>query len=197
MTHKFQITAGLTTNDSRVMMDGKELEGVTRVAFDLTAGAITELSLTIYGEIAVDGEFRPEARVDVRQVSQGWDVATLAERAIRDFRWIEPVGVITPEILPSTLDREHCKQAIIDAINSALLRCAVNAAVNDHAREEIEAVILALGRKAAATSPIADAVGELVLLVRSMIDGDPTEAVADSGETVLDAWRHRAKRLLG
>lgn len=33
-------------------------------------------------------------------------------------------------------------------------------------------------------------------LVKTLIENDPTEPVADNGATVLDVWRERAKRVL-
>lgn len=34
-------------------------------------------------------------------------------------------------------------------------------------------------------------------LVKTLIENDPNEPIADNGATVLDLWRHRAKLLLG
>ena len=38
---------------------------------------------------------------------------------------------------------------------------------------------------------------KLERLVQTLVDNDPDEQIADSGEVVLDLWRHEAKIALG
>ena len=38
--------------------------------------------------------------------------------------------------------------------------------------------------------------GRLRELVKVLLDNDPAEPIADNGGTVLDGWRHDARRLL-
>ena len=41
-----------------------------------------------------------------------------------------------------------------------------------------------------------DQISRLTKLVQVLIDNDPDEPIADSGETVLDLWRHNARAAL-
>lgn len=66
-THTFKIIAPLNTNEASVLMDGKPLEGVTRVSLELSANDLTRLSLDIIGYVEVEGEFREDAILSVRQ----------------------------------------------------------------------------------------------------------------------------------
>lgn len=56
--HTFKIHAPLNTNNAFVEMDGKRLEGITRVEFALAAGQIVEVKLTVFGYVDITGEFR-------------------------------------------------------------------------------------------------------------------------------------------
>ena len=47
----------------------------------------------------------------------------------------------------------------------------------------------AMARAAIAAMPIRD----LVELLQTLIDNDPSEPISDAGHTVLDGWRARAK----
>lgn len=58
MTHNFKVHAPLAPNGAFVEMDGKRLEGVTRVEFSLAVEQLTEVKLTIHGYIDMTGEFK-------------------------------------------------------------------------------------------------------------------------------------------
>lgn len=64
----------------------------------------------------------------------------------------------------------------------------------DKAREERDA---AERRSEAHWKPrleaAADQISRLTQLVQVLIDNDPDEPIADSGETVIDLWRHNAR----
>lgn len=66
-THQFRIKASLDSRESVVELDGKPLEGVVRVSFDLSANDITTLKLEIVGEVIVDGVFEETAVLSVTQ----------------------------------------------------------------------------------------------------------------------------------
>lgn len=65
--HIFKLKVGVTTNDCKVELDGKELTGVTRVSFELNANSLTTIKLEIMGEILMEGEFRESAILHVEQ----------------------------------------------------------------------------------------------------------------------------------
>lgn len=67
--HTFKIKAGLTAARSKVELDGRELKGVIRVAFELSAGGMTTLKLDIVGEVMIEGEFRESAILLVDQAA--------------------------------------------------------------------------------------------------------------------------------
>jgi hypothetical protein len=69
MDHSFKIKVGVSPNDCVVEMDGKPLQGVTRVSFDLAAKKLTILKLEIMGEVLVEGEFRESAILQVAQIN--------------------------------------------------------------------------------------------------------------------------------
>lgn len=56
-TNRFKIIAGLDPADSKVELNGVELQGVTRVSFDLTGESPGHLKLEIVGEVVVEGEY--------------------------------------------------------------------------------------------------------------------------------------------
>lgn len=65
--HKFKINASLNPSEAFVEMDGVRLHGVRSVSFSLEAGRPTELTLRIFGEVLVEGQFRPDDIVNVRR----------------------------------------------------------------------------------------------------------------------------------
>lgn len=56
--HHFKIHAPLNSNEAFVEIDGKRLEGVTRIEFALAAQQIVEVKLTVFGYVDITGEFR-------------------------------------------------------------------------------------------------------------------------------------------
>jgi hypothetical protein len=58
MTHNFKIHAPLTPSGAFVEMDGKRLEGVTRVEFSMAVDQLMEVKLTIRGYLDMTGEFK-------------------------------------------------------------------------------------------------------------------------------------------
>ncbi len=67
MINKFKIKVGRDTSSCSIEMNGQRLEGVVRASFDLSAGRTTTLTLEIYGEIEVDGEFQENLVVNVHE----------------------------------------------------------------------------------------------------------------------------------
>ena len=67
--HTFKIKAGIDARDSSIEIDGRPLEGVRRVVFELAAGELTTLKLEVMGEVVVDGEFRESAILSVEQTN--------------------------------------------------------------------------------------------------------------------------------
>lgn len=57
MTHNFKIHAPLHSDKASVEMDGKRLEGVTRVEFSLGVDQMVEVKLTILGYVDITSEF--------------------------------------------------------------------------------------------------------------------------------------------
>lgn len=56
-TNRFKIIAGLNPSDSKVELNGVELQGVTRVSFDMRATTTGHVRLEIMGEMIVEGEY--------------------------------------------------------------------------------------------------------------------------------------------
>jgi hypothetical protein len=54
--HTFKIHAPMNPRATTVEVDGKPLEGVTRIEFSIAAEKVTEIKLTILGCIEVAGE---------------------------------------------------------------------------------------------------------------------------------------------
>lgn len=67
MDHKFKITAGPTSNDCYIEMDGAPLKGVKRVSFELAANKLTILKLEIIGFVEVEGEFQDKPLLQISQ----------------------------------------------------------------------------------------------------------------------------------
>lgn len=66
--NNFRIVVGERLHDCTVEMNGLPLKGVCRISFDLNADqTATMLHLEIMGEIFVEGEFRDDAILQVRQ----------------------------------------------------------------------------------------------------------------------------------
>ncbi|MER9056420.1 hypothetical protein [Mesorhizobium sp. M0910] len=66
--NKFKIVVGKEPHTCSVEMNGLPVEGICRVSFDLSSGQKgTMLHLEIMGEILVEGEFRDDAILQVRQ----------------------------------------------------------------------------------------------------------------------------------
>lgn len=55
--HTFKIKTGIGAFDTEVEMDGKPMNGLTRLSFEIRAGSPTALKLEIFGEVLVDGVF--------------------------------------------------------------------------------------------------------------------------------------------
>ena len=68
-THKFEIKAPVNSMEASITLDGKPLDGVVRVSFDLNAEGPTILKLEIIGEVIVDGEFRESAILQMAQAN--------------------------------------------------------------------------------------------------------------------------------
>lgn len=84
--HKFLIKAPLTPYGASVEFDGEPLPGVTGISFALTGGEMTEVTLTLYGEVFVEGEFRPKELAQIKR--QDLHPATLRYRIRDAFRKI-------------------------------------------------------------------------------------------------------------
>lgn len=156
-THRFLVKAGINANDCQIIMDDRELEGVTRVSFELSAdgGPQTIMRLDILGEVTIEGEFQESALFKVGQ-------------------------------------------PISDAMTEARERLEIRARSQlNKVAGELGAVVLAFGPDAEVIPPVSERVADLVKLVRDMIENDPDETIDDVGHTVLDHWRHDARRLLG
>lgn len=65
--HTFKIIAPFNPNYASILIDGKPLEGVTRVGLSLRAGCPTVLLLAVHGHVEVEGEFSEDAILSVRQ----------------------------------------------------------------------------------------------------------------------------------
>ena len=63
--HKFHIHAPLNSNDSFIEIDGKRMEGVTRIEFAVATKSLAEITLTVMGYIDITGEFREEEILQV------------------------------------------------------------------------------------------------------------------------------------
>jgi hypothetical protein len=67
MTHNFKIHAPLNSNEAFIEMDGKRMEGVTRIEFALAAQQVVEVKLRVYGYVDITGEFRETEIVRVER----------------------------------------------------------------------------------------------------------------------------------
>lgn len=69
--HSFKIHAPLNSNEAFIEIDGKRMEGVTRIAFGIAARSPVEVTLTVMGYVDITGEFR-ESEI-LRVVRDGKD----------------------------------------------------------------------------------------------------------------------------
>ena len=68
-THAFRIVAPVDVRKGFVEMDGRRLEGVSRIAFEARAGGPTLVTLEITGNVVVDGELRESAILRASQAN--------------------------------------------------------------------------------------------------------------------------------
>lgn len=67
---KIEITVGTSLSKSGIKIDGVPLKGVRRVSFDLDGakrGEMPFLTLEVYGEALVEGEFREEEMLRIER----------------------------------------------------------------------------------------------------------------------------------
>lgn len=63
--HTFKIRTKAAPQDAYVEIDGKRLEGVTRISFDISSERWVTLRLEVLAQIEVDGEFREQSLLNV------------------------------------------------------------------------------------------------------------------------------------
>jgi hypothetical protein len=81
--HTFKIHAPLNSNETTVEMDGKRVEGVTRVEFSIAAKQVVEVKLTVLGYVDITGEFRESELIRVAR--EGEHPGMLRARVRRAF----------------------------------------------------------------------------------------------------------------
>jgi membrane-associated protease RseP (regulator of RpoE activity) len=68
--HTFKIKTGISPHDAVVEMDGKPISGLTRLSFEMKAGAGTVLKLEMFGEILIEGEFRENEIFTIARIQE-------------------------------------------------------------------------------------------------------------------------------